>query len=498
MPNSHTPNFSSIDPEVLKKARGFLEQAKEDAIARSSKTPGAIERITNALENRLFPKMLEGEVIANQLEDPEYQQYAEETREYLDALVGFVACPDGRIVALALADPLVGKFHRKLQGLPEVRPSTTNPNKHVLNDPHIAAYIRYYLVNRKKKNKNPEIVEFMGPHINSFDPSHGCGAATAKVVAQGQTPEYGMRFGAIKEYFKELGDGFHAVDYITKVVGGKSTTFDLIHGAYSQEILVGLRNEYENFDESLSLRENLEKLAHEKKIIMSGLLDEIFRENILKEAKQMGVSHPLHVNEYTHFAKNGMIIGKIARAITKHEEKNEYSFIPNVLKKDKSEVAVRVLAYHIIRNCTYRILGNIHPGKHLLIKHPEQLIRIGPIGADYNIKNIPFIESVPAGSFRDEDLARVSGLYNLSYNVLKEQGVDLSKEGRIIIVTGRYDPQKYATEDFANLEYKEVSQMVLNNSAMIRLQYKESILSGEAIVIGALYKPGSRRLTHIV
>jgi hypothetical protein len=458
------------------------------------------KRVENAIENRLYPYIVEGEVIGTQLNSPEYQQHIVETDQFLEAKVAAIACPDGRILVIQLGDPKVMSVSRKLQGLPATRPSTKeSSDRMVPDDPYISAAIRTDMERRKKANRLARIVQFVGPHIHSLHPvEHGCGDKTTEMVAYGHTPEIGMRFGGIPEYYTKLGKGFNAFDNAAENAGGRGATFDLVHDAYSQGIILGLRNSYEKFNHELSLRNNLELLAKNKNILMTEFLDPIFAENIIKEAQKRGITHPIDISNFYNFGQNAILIGEIARNITIEQEKENFPWIPESIKEDKTEVDVRVAAYHSIRNVVYRIMGGIKPGEHNLQEHPEKLIRVGPIGADFNVKNIPFIESTVPGQLQSSDMEAVDKLYRLSYGVLKAQGINLENEARIILVTGIYDEKLYADKDKAQEQLNLSTHIVQNNAAWIRGKFEKSIKTGETIVIGALHEPGNRRLSHIV
>lgn len=492
------PEGAGINPTVEKTVNALLNDAEKDALERiSSQTPEATARIKNTLERRLKPYVTENEVIAQQLDTPEYKAFIKEADEFLGAKTGVAICPDGRISSFSLGDPRVTSFNRRLQGLPEIRKSTRT-GKAVLNDPDLAASITTSI--QEKKNggdKTPEIVEFIGPHIHSQHPEHGCGACITKLKSKGRTPELGMKLGGIAEYFEELGDGFFAFDNVAEAAGGRGTTFDLAHDAFSQGFIVGLRQEYKNLNESLSLRENLSKLSQAKKILMTESLDSGFRQTILDEAAKLGKSR-IDVNDFYKFAENAMLIGRIAQKLTMQEQEKGFQWLPDNIKQGKSDTAIKVFAYYALRNVVYRTLGNISSGQHHLLEHPERLIRVGPIGAEFNMQNIPFIQNAPRGRFEPIDIQGAKNLYHLSYEILQHQGVDFRQEGRIILVTGEYDQTLYANKKAARKGFNEIASVVRNNAAWIREELNDGVQAGEAIVIGCIYDPATRKLTNIL
>lgn len=486
---------------ILNSVQRLTDQAREDALQRVPLNPEVQERVHNAIDRRFKPYIIESEVIAAQLISPEYQdEFVPKTNNFLKALVGYIVCPDGRILVIQLGDPKVARVSRRLQGKPPTRPSTRGDhNQMVPNDPYLTSSITNELGERGKLFDVPEMVQNFGPHTDSVNPEeHGCGDRTGEMVSYGHTPEIGMRYGGIPEYFEALGDGFYAFDNTAKKAGGRGTTFDVIQDTHSQGLIYGLRDAYQRFDPRLSLRENLELLAKNKIILMTEFLDQIFAERVIKETQKRGINTPINMADYYNFGTNAILIGTIARDLTKEEEANGFHWMPKSIKEDKTEIATRVAAYHAIRNSVYRVLGGIKPGHHNLIKHPEKLIRVGPIGADFNVFNISFTESTVPGPFQESDIKAVEKLYGLSYGVFKHQGFDLRTEARIILVTGIFDPSIYADDEKAKTQLTLATHLVQNNAAWVRERYKKSILTGETVVISALHEPGTRRFTHIV
>lgn len=485
---------------ILSHIHGLTEAVRVDALQRIPLNRDAQERVNNAIEKSFKPYATESEVISAQLLTPEYQDFIAEINNFLEAIVGYIVCPDGRILVIQLGDPKIARVSRRLQGKPPTRPSTRDDNRIVPNDPYLSSSITTEIQQRKKDKPTPEIIQMFGPHIYSVHPDHGCGDETNQMVLLGHTPEIGMEFGGIPQFFDSLKEGFFAFDNIVKIAGGKGNTFDVIHDTHSQGLIYGLREAHKRFDPNLSLRENLLLLKDNQTILMTEFLDPIFEERIKDKAKTRGITEAGNINmfDYYNFAQNAMLIGRIAKEITVEEGQKNFSWIPRSIIEDKTETAARVLAYHAIRNSVFRVLGGIKPGAHHLLKHPEKVIRIGPIGADFNVSNIPFSESTVPGPFQESDIQAVETLYRLSYSVLKDQGVNLKKEARIILVTGIFDPSLYADEQKNQAQLTLVTHIVQNNAAWIREKFKEAIKTGEVIVIGALHEPGTRRLTHIV
>lgn len=477
----------------------LLQEAVAAAIERSDKSAAAKERINNAIKNRLFPYLEENEVISAQILSPEYQKFLKETEAFLKAQIEIVQCPDGRIAPIGLADPVYANIMRRPQGLFSTRASSRT-DKPVPTDPDLVSELITAVEDRKAAGEvKPSVVSFVGPHIDSHEATHGCGASNAKLTARGHVGVIGMKQGGIKEYFEELGDGFFAFDNVAELVGATGATFDLTHDSYSQGFIIGLRDAYDSFDPAKSLRQNLLALAAEKRIIMTELLDDGFKERIEKSALKHGLkSGRINVSDHHAFAKNMILIGSVAREITLQEEARDHAFLTAHIRTKRSHIIARNLAYLVIRNIVYRILGGIEPRNHKLLKHPETLLRVGPVGALYNIKNIAFIQTTPRGRIMQDDIDIVNVLYSLSQGVLLALGIDLSKEGRIILVTGVYDADRYRSDTIAHAELNYIKGTVKYNASVIRKMYEPSVEAGETVVLGALFDPDTRRLTHIV
>lgn len=488
---------SSTDKAVDKSVQNLHGCATECAFSRiDSSIDGAQERVKNALERRFLPYLEETQIIAKQISSPQYISFVTETEDFLDASVGIVVCPDGRIQLIAIGDPRVLGVVRRPMGLPPTRSSTRN-NEPVLDDPDLAASIDIQLARRIREGKNPELIEFIGIHIHSTEPIHGCGAFTSLARGQGHSADVGTKLGGIKEFFTRLDDHFYATDNNARRADGKGTTIDLIHDAYSEGLIFGLRDAHSQFDPNISLRENLKELHDQEQILMTELLDGLFREEVLRRAYAEHGVDKLDIRDPHQFAKNARLIGTLAREITEVEEKNNFNWIPKTISKEKSQTAIKALAYLAIRNSVYRILGGIRPGMHDLTEHPERLLVVGPTAPAFNRENIPFIHKTARGPLQPEDITAVKFLYALAESVMEKQDIDLKSEGRIILVTEEFKPGLYRDKNVASEEYAKVKSAVRNNAARIRIEFSEGVKSGETIVLGCIHDPGTRQLLDI-
>ncbi len=497
----YLPDIGTVNEEVLSRIDSLVETAKKDAIERTNGSPEAILRVTNAIERRFRPYVEENEIIGQQISSPEYEASIYEVDEYIQGRMAAVGCDDGRITNDQIGGPRETSVSRRLQGLPEVRWSTKNKSKKIIKDPDITSSIKIYIEKQKGYgNTNPIIIEFPGGHIFSTNPVHGCGKEKAKIEAAGGTVEVNMWDGGINDYYDELGeDGFEAFNNTIEMLGGKGVTFDTTHDAYSQGLIFGLKEARHEFKRDTTLRQNLIELAHNGKILMTELLDRRFRQQIKDMARDLGFDDDIDLNDFRHFGRNQILISKIALEITKQQETAGFEWIPPHLINGVDTRAVRALGYTALRNVTRRVLGNIQLGDHELQDHPEQVIRIGPIGADFNIQAIPFIHHTASGLINTadaNDTGTLSGL--LKESLEKYHHVDFRDEGRIIMTTGIFDRKIYANDGYAEEARETVNSVVGENAARIRDKYARGVANGEIIVIGCLHEPGTRSLTDIV
>jgi hypothetical protein len=441
-------------------------------------------RVVNGIEKRLAPAIMESEAIAKQINSPEYLEEIEKTRDYLEcAIVGAVVCPDGRIAPIfSLGAPKVMTLHQRLAAKPEVRPSTSKKGAFTINDPDLTSSLVNSTEKKIEKSGEAELVQFMGVHINSEDPVHGCGAMGIE-IGKTQLLESGMKFGGIEEYYKDLGEGFFAFNTAAEtVLKIPAITFDIAHDIYSQGLIFGLRDAHERFDKSKSLRENLIELHHKKQVVMTELLDPVFRERIL--ALDEGGIDPF---DYNLIANNLIRIEKTARALAQQEEKTGFSFIPEALVKDASPVAKRVLGYTLIRNIVYRTLAEVEAGNHPLIQHNERMELVGPVSLR-NIASTPFVLRTPHGVLRQDDIDSVVALETILRGALRNIRVKPEEEATIIVVGETFNPALFVPES-RQAQKNVVHSTVGNEAARIRIQRQKDVDNGNTVVLAALFGP---------
>lgn len=464
-------------------------------------------RILSGLHNRLKPYLLEAETIAGQLATTEYLEFRNEMRAYLRALTIVVACPDGRISPLSLSDARVAYFHRVLRGQLPTRPTTQRREVAIPANADLRADIWTILKRiRRLTAERARFVAFVGPHLDSMHPIHGCGAAATALGSIGSGLPAALattRFGGARNYFRTLqasGD-FYALDNFAHLAGADAVTIDYTHDLHSQGVIIGLGASWRLLRDSETLRENLTRLHEEGRLVMSELLTELFRKRVIAKAadydEHIDEGKTLNYREPTEFAHNAMVIGRVAKAITESEEKKDFPLIPPPISSKLDSISRRVVFYHLIRNVAYQILGGIEPGKHWLTQHPEQVLRIGPIGAAFNVKTIAFIETAPP-SFSQADMQSAFALYNLMERFLPAMHVDLAKEARVVMVTGAFNPDIYRDKDALEMEYDRVVTTVLEDASRVKMMVKRAIIDGAAVVIPMIHHAITKSVIDIV
>ncbi len=381
-----------------------------------------------------------------------------------------------------------------------------------------------HAVYQTRTEQKPQIVEFPGPHIDSVHPVHGCGAAKAKGTADGTSEETAMKIGGINLYFDELGEGFDAYNNNIRKAGGKGATFDMVHDSHSQGLIYGLRDAYLNgslsaVDSPEELRPTLEDLHFSGKIMMTELLDQQFSSKIDRVKRrlrdQLGLPVELDLTNTDDFADSMMLTGLIAKGITeKYEDADpEFSWIPGQMKEDKSQEAVRTLAYTSVRNSAYRNLSNIVPGEHDLVEHPEQLVRAGSTGAPLNVNTKAFIHVTPQGRFTRADRGEIKKLKGLADKFMPELPGDLKadfeKEALVIVAMGKFDDTKYKIYDTddENTRIEKIiertkafeveTSAVRGNASDLRDIYRNEVRAGRVVVVAAIANK-RREITHVI
>lgn len=501
--NQNIPKSSLRD-----RVNDLVQKAEEKALEEIRTDDQVKERVKQALANRFRPYILEAETIAEGIAREQYQVFKEETRDFYQSLVNVVACPDGRISVLSLTDPSASYVHRALRGQLRTRLSTSKNELPIPSNTELRAGIWTVLdrMRRKYHIKKPKVVALIGPHIDSEHPLHGCGAAAAALSGIGSGLPAALatfHFGGARNYFRLLQESgeFYALDNFAMLAGADGTTIDYTHDLHSQGVIVGLGVAWKYLREELSLRKNLLRLHDEERIVMSELLVPKLRSRVRDIAKTLDSTwtdgKTLNYQDPKMFGEHAMLIGRVAQELTRQEAKEEYPWLPNGVKKPLDETACRIAAYHILRSAVYLILGGVEPGKHWLMLHPEQVLRVGPIGADFNVKTIAFIESAPV-SLSPDEAQSVFALYGLMERFLPALDVDLTREARIVMVTGKFNPDIYKDEDVLKEEFDRVATKVIDDAAKIKMMLKRAVVEGAAVVIPMIHHADTRRVIDIL
>jgi hypothetical protein len=488
------------ETNLNRRCQTLYEKAKSVAESRLKRGDiAAKERLENALEFAFQPFLRENLILADQISSPEYVQFAKKVENYLDASVGFIFCVDGRLYILSFGVPKAEKFTRRPSGMPLTRESTKDGTP-VLDDPNLSASAISEMRERREDGKSLRQVEFVTYHIDSEHPEHGCGAETNFAKEKGHSVEVAMRHGRIREWFKRLGKHFESFDTNAKRAGGEGVSFDLVHDSHTDGLIAGLKA-IEEFDETKSLKENLDDLSSRGLILRTEDLDSVFANQIYLEAAQMGGAKLNLKNPYD-FTKNVSTIGTIAMKLTSKAEEEGFSFIPDVIKSNKPSYAIKVLAFTAIFNTVYRTLGEIRKGDHELQEHPEKLVTVGPIGAYANRENVAFLHQTDDSELDPKDIITTKFLHGLNADVARKsakkgKGLGLEKQGRIIIATGRINPDIYKDDRSKKRELDKVIAYVKNNAAKLREELEPSVKTGETIIFGAIFNEASREIIEI-
>lgn len=487
--------------DLISWSQGLLPLAMEQQLPGRKLETGALLRIERALQNRFLPYALEAEHIGRQLKTDIYENYLIELRDFLGPVKpGYVVCPDGRIIAMALGSPRITSITRRLRGMSDTRKSSRTGEPIVVN-PNLSAAIKIYIKNLNSKFPGQaKLIEFIGPHINSADTAHGCGAAAGRKQSTGIPIVQGAIWdGGIRDYFTEAEQNgvYEAFDNAAENAGGRGFSLDVIHDIYSQGLIIGLRKYVHELDSKYTLRQNLENLAVKGKIVMTEWLAHSLRDEIIYVAQKFkrdyDVNRPLNIRDYRSLVNNEIMIGKIAMEMTHEIDKPTIVIPEHILSEMDGASSERAAMFHMVRNAVYQVLGGVIPGQHSLVHHPEKLLRSGPIGPDFNVTNIPFVQVTP-DFVSDDDIKDTFAIYNLMEKFLPGMGIDLENEARVVVFTGEFNPNIYINPETRMHAKIKAAKLVQHNAAKFRDLVHDAWLEGYVVVLTALHNPVTRSI----
>lgn len=472
----------------------LVEAAKQDALARlltddPRTSERRRERVIKVIEHTFQPYVEENEIIAEQITSPEYLNFVSEIGTFLGTKPGAMICSDERIDNISIFDPRVGHTHRRAGAELEFTPLADG--RFVLNDPLITEAITNSVQVKKKsatdKEARPKFFELVGGHIDSEEPTNGCGAEKAKAIEAGRDANNAMRLGRLRENFTQFNNGkFEAINNTIEGAGGQAVTIDMVHDLRTQGLILGLKYviDHNLIDRNQSLSDNLKVLEKNKHILMTTSLDKTLAKDLSLVVKQFGLLD--RTNPYD-FAKNTMIIGRVAKLLTEKHAADYYSQLKipqHIIEQFKNDPDyTRTFAYHAIRNSVYRTLFDIKPGDDHSIHHNAKLTRAGKIGAAFNPNHRSLIQALSHDEIRDVDIDRIRTLHSL-----------LHEETKIIVVTDEFNLIE-TEKDKANFE--KVRNRLHANADKLRKAFHEGIEHGETVVIEAIHKSGSRQMIYV-
>lgn len=508
--------------EAEQKAAELITEAKEHQIGRA-KTPDGQRRVERGLDQFVSPYLIECLVVAEQLGSPDYyDSVVAPTKEYLHAESGITLCADERIISLAIATPRAEDILRRGGGIIETR-IDTETGKIVLHDRDVEAAIKTKIQETKRNGDGFVLVEKIGAHIRQDAAEAGCGAVIRLLIKGKQrTIELGVKpDGGLTEYFKSMRDSFDAFGHTTAQLGGRAITIDMTHDATTQGLIFGLRNAhqqmtngqviygdlpdlspeqmgrlisgvrraYESGQHPEALSANLQALVDSGQILMTEQLVPLFSERIKAHARKAFRTDHIDLANYRNFARNAEIIGLTAIELAGKEERREFPWIPEAVRKDLEPVALRNLAYTAIRNATYITLAGIEPGAHNDLDHRAMVTRIGPVGAVFNYAHPSLNQNSSTGALTESDLQNLDVLQGVADSTYTHMRVDRTRFAQVIIPTQR----AYEGDRAYDGNLVEVTNS--SNAEVIRDRYQDAIENGEITVVPVLHKAGTKEVT---
>jgi len=486
-----------------KKLHPLVKEMIEDSIHHlpTKHEKKAEKMIENGLINRFQKYIEESENVQLQKQTPEYIKHTAEQKSYGDnAEEGSSSCSDGRNDGNYIMGPAEEvKPYRTPGGVPKIRLDNGIP---ILDMPETEANIETAFA-KKKGSSIKELVEYLQMHGITTHPDHGCGYLTGLTKAAGHIPEIGMRLGGIPTFMQVLNPEYiTAFNNSAERVGGRGTTFLMFVDHFSQGLITLPYNIHEQLDHSKSLLANFNELHDKKVILMNERLDDKFHQQIIDLAKSMGSEGKINTRDYTKLIVNLILVGKVAREITLEQEKLGFPFIPESIltQANATETARKLLGFRIVRNITERVLSGRENGNHDLMKHPEQFVRVGSVGAENNSVNVPFVQKTAGKSITDDDIRSTKALYDILTDTLPKRpkdDADLQNEGRVILVAGEIEEDDYKASAFQKHLTLEES-FTRNNAAKLRDSLADSVSNGETVVVGGIFDGKTKVMKHAV
>ncbi len=511
-PRANKEVWDKVDQTVKHDAGNFTDRIIETAT--KGKDVDARRRIEKAGREIVLPGLAEAMTIAHQVANPEYRGNGE-GQGFIPGMAAFLNYTDqrGRICADLRgslpaygAYPLLYLMTRSAGADPNTVPARTQSGFR-LGDIDYRAGIKTSVRDRNAQGQlTPEFVYYTGPHFDSINPTtNSCAANAATIQGAGGLARIDMVHGGIAEWFGNVGSRFFAHDDEVREQGGISTTFDISLDTHDQSLIAGLRENHKYIDPRRDLASNLQMLARHGLILTSNQILDMFGEDIMQIANELGVQGGLDIFDYTRYSFNMQTIGTIARHITEREERiNNFDWIPPHLVIDQSSSqrvdpdAARAFAFSMISNATYRKItgvgsGDTNPLKH----HPETMLRVGPTGADYNVQTVALIQGTPGGELQQQDIARVQTLSTVLTDNLDHLGFGAEETARVIRVTGMVDLE-VTDEKARTADLDRALATVERNLEILAPQFENGIKNGSVLMFGTIHDRVTRNPVEIV
>ncbi len=512
-PGAHQEVWRQVPGEFQRAAANFTDQIVEEA--KKGKTPEARRRIEKAALEIVQPGIGEAITIGAQVADTEYigdatgkVGFVPEMLDYLNLDIRARTCADLRGAMLAYGGfPKIQNMTRSA-GADLDAVVAENGQGYRVRDIDQRANIATSIRQRKTRNPNnpARFIFITGPHFDSAEPTtHSCAANQKEIEGIGGLASIDMQQGGISHWFERTGEEFFAKDNEIRIQGGDSTTFDVSLDTHNQRIIAGLRQNYKYFDPARSLSENIGLLAKHGRILTSDTILELFGDEIKLQAQSLGVQDPIDIFDYTKYGQNLRTIGRVAKAITQQAETNGgFDWIPPDLFFDQAtgtrinDEAMRAFAFTMIGNAVYRSLTGVGEGeKNPLKHHPETMLRVGPIGADFNVRTVALVQGTHTGEIQPADIARAVTLSNVLRSNLDNLGYGSEQTARVIRVTGVIDPRGKDPEAIAS-ELDTAKATIQRNIEILAPHFKQGENTGSVLLFGTVHERTTRTPVAVV
>lgn len=449
--------------------RGYV--AEEVNRALSDVRPEKRKEVGHLARRQFGAFMIEAGEIADQINTSRYREHVRKEQEFLGTQSQFGTCSHSKIPSYHLVSPLVTEIERWPGGVID------------LTRPGLA------------KVENLPVVMFTGTHVNEEDPTKSCSFTVENARRAGANDESLSRDGGLTKYLKDLRGGFDAVKEEARKTGGKAVVpISTIYVEDTGEIVLGAQTVFDQEGEGMfrdrTLRQNLDRLQEEGKILRTGKLckDRKFRNDIFATLNAANWSPPTDILDPNAIAKNLITIGSVAMRVTRNYEntKGGFDFIPKHLLTGDPDID-RTIVYEVLKNVTSILLGDISKKGQVI---PEtNITRIGTEGPAHQLRRRSGIITLHEREISPDALEAARYLEADIRTPAREDGPE------IIFITSDIPSSTDFSHPYDEQKARAAAvRKVDADTAFVKTLMEEQIWNGEKLVLRGIFDRQTKKM----